>query len=48
MTDKEAIDKFVEAVTPTILEEMPKIIVLHFEMEEKTSEIINSLWGIEK
>ena len=45
MIDKEAIDKFVEAVTPIILEEMPKIIQLQMEMAEECQKVINHLWG---
>ena len=45
MTDKEAIDKFVEAVTPIILEEIPKIIQLQMDMAEERRELIKHLWG---
>ena len=45
MNDKEAIDKFVEAVTPIILEEIPKIIQLQMDMAEERRELIKHLWG---
>ncbi len=48
MNDKEAIDKFVEAVTPIILEEMPKIIQLQMEMVEERRKLLKHLWGIEE
>ena len=45
MNDKEAIDKYVEAVAPIILEEMPKIIQIQMDMAKERRKLINHLWG---